>query len=633
MKKHAYLIMAHNDFGSLKHLLAAIDDKRNDIYLHIDAKTWFVDQQEIGTWVKESVLFFTPRMDVRWGHTSLVECELLLLEQATLHGQYHYYHLLSGIDFPLKSQDEIHEYLSDKDREFLAYHYPGEYGDDYMHKIKYYHPFMRWCGKGGFDGPGIKNAIRRTLSFWQWKIVEKQKEWGIDRTKRYKDFQFVKGCNWFSITDDFARYIIACRRQIIKMSRFMNTPDEVFMASLAINSQYKDRIENESLRCIDWKRGDPYEYTIEDLPQLLGAKEFFARKISYTRQPELVRSLEQKISPGKESAARHHCGSEPLVSVVVPIYNVENYLDKCLESIQNQTYRNIEVIMVDDGSTDRSGSIAKEFSQKDKRFLYCHQSNGGLSVARNSGIEASTGEYIAFIDSDDYIDSTFIEKLLIAALEKDADIVSCGYYKETNIVEKIGYDSYETLSRTAAMRVLGVIFPKEYTLMVIACNKLFRKTVFDTVRFKVGKIHEDEFTIHRIIDESDIVVTIPDVLYHYVVRTTSITGARNKADLRHFDIVDAHRDRVSCCKKQIYSDFYRLIVYSMFEEIIQLMLRYSFEDYDKYHLSSRFRKIMFSECIKHYDQLDRHQKKEYFLAIFSPKMYVKRIKRIEGTAK
>ena len=627
MKKHAYLIMAHNDFESLQHLLRAIDDKRNDIYLHIDKKTWYVDQDEIRSWVRESELFFTKRTDVRWGHTSFVKCELLLLQEAAAHAKYYYYHLLSGIDFPLKSQDEIHDYLEDKDIEYLDHHHQGYDGDDYMYKIMYYFPLMRWCGKWRFNNRGKRAAIRRKLGEFQWQLLEWQKKKGIDRTRKYRDFDFVKGCNWFSITDDFARYVLANSKKIMRMYRFTDAPDEIFMASLAVNSEFRDKVENKSLRSIDWRRGDPYEYTLSDLPELLESDAFFARKISFSRQPELVRGLEKKIGYHKNTAG---FTDKPIVSIVVPIYNVETCLRKCLESIAAQSYRNIEVIMVDDGSTDTSSEIAKQFSENDSRFVYYYQRNGGLSAARNTGIEKAIGEYIAFIDSDDYIENNFVEKLLSVAIEKNADFVSCGYYRETNTVEAIGYDCEETLSRTAAMAVLGVIFPKEYTLMVIACNKLFKKTVFENVRFKIGKIHEDEYTIHRIIDASSVAVTIPDILYHYVIRPSSITGSGNNADLRHFDIIDAHRDRVNYCRKQIYCDFYRLIVYSMFEEIVQLMIRYNDETYKKFGLNDRFRKIMISECVKNYDQLDKYQKKEYLMAILSPKGYAKRIKSIEN---
>ena len=135
--KHAYLIMAHSDFESLKYLLSAIDDKRNDIFVHIDKKTSYVDFDEIKTWVKNAGLFFVPRINVRWGHSSFVKCELVLLGSATKQRHYHYYHFLSGIDYTLKSQDDIHAQLQDKNLEYINYHFDGESDDDFAYKIRY----------------------------------------------------------------------------------------------------------------------------------------------------------------------------------------------------------------------------------------------------------------------------------------------------------------------------------------------------------------------------------------------------------------------------------------------------------------------------------------------------------------
>ena len=133
--KHAYLIMAHNNFESLKYLLKAIDDDRNDIYLHIDKKTSYVDLEEIRTWVTKAGLFFAPRIKVFWGHFSVVQCELNLLRMATSKGKYHYYHFLSGVDYPIKSQDEIHECLKDCNKEFVTYHENGTAGDIFDYKM------------------------------------------------------------------------------------------------------------------------------------------------------------------------------------------------------------------------------------------------------------------------------------------------------------------------------------------------------------------------------------------------------------------------------------------------------------------------------------------------------------------
>jgi hypothetical protein len=153
------------------------------------------------------------------------------------------------------------------------------------------------------------------------------------------------------------------------------------------------------------------------------------------------------------------------------------------------------------------------------------------------------------------------------------------------------------------------------------------------LKYAVGKIHEDEYIVHRIIDECDIVCTVTNALYHYRIRQDSITGASRDEDLRHFHILDAHLDRVACCNKQFYGEFYRKIVYSMFEELILLMTRYSPETYKKEHLTGKFRWLMITLCLKYYKQLDNHQKKEYIRAIISPLGYVEYIRKHEGQNK
>ena len=625
-KRHAYLIMAHNNFESLKYLLWALDDKRNDIYLHIDKKTTYVDFDEIRTWVKSSGLYFVPRTDIHWGHVSMIKCELTLLSEATATEHYHYYHLLSGVDFPLKSQDEIHSFFEDKNLEYIAYHDNAEFQDEFLYKVKYYHPYMKWVERGNITGGGKKNGLKRKLDYRQKLFIEKQQKKGVDRTKKYPGMHFVKGENWFSITDDFARYVVSQHTKILKMYSMTNTADEIFLATLAINSEFKDRLEGKSLREIDWERGRPYQFTCADLPQLKNSDKIFARKVSYVDAPHLVRGLMEHIGI-KEAAAAE---KEPLVTVVVPIYNVEDYLAECLDSLETQTYQKIEVLLIDDGSKDGSANVAKAYEAKDPRFKYISQKNQGLSAARNTGIAKAKGEYISFIDSDDWVEPDYVESMLKTAIENDADLVDCGFIREDGTHSITAFKENHVYSRTGAMNVLDNIFTDDYLLMILACNKLIRTKVMDHVKYTVGKIHEDEYIVHRMIDECDIVCTVTNPLYHYRIRQDSITGANRDEDLRHFHVLDAHLDRVDCCNKQFYGEFYRKIVYSMFEELILLMRRYSPETYKKEHLTGKFRWLMITQCIKNYKQLDSHQKKEYIRAIISPQGYVEYIRKHEG---
>ncbi len=145
MKKHAYLIMAHNEFHMLKNLMHELDDERNDIYIHVDKKTKVVDENEISSWAVNAGVFFVPRMKIFWGTISQVKCELMLLE-AAIKGKYHYYHLISGCDFPLKDQDFIHNYLKDESGEFISYHMDGEDNDPVLYTVSYYYPILRFVG-------------------------------------------------------------------------------------------------------------------------------------------------------------------------------------------------------------------------------------------------------------------------------------------------------------------------------------------------------------------------------------------------------------------------------------------------------------------------------------------------------
>ena len=165
-----------------------------------------------------------------------------------------------------------------------------------------------------------------------------------------------------------------------------------------------------------------------------------------------------------------------LVSVVVPVYGVEKYVEKCLDSLSHQSYENIEVIVVDDGSTDRSGDICEEFAKKDKRIKVFHKTNGGLSDARNYGIKRAKGEYVCLVDSDDWVKSGFVEKMVNVALRENADIVVCGY--NDMVPGRITMTGEE-----ATMRLLV----EQENVDIIAWNKMYRRSLFDDVSYPEGE--------------------------------------------------------------------------------------------------------------------------------------------------
>ena len=217
---------------------------------------------------------------------------------------------------------------------------------------------------------------------------------------------------------------------------------------------------------------------------------------------------------------------KPMISVIVPVYNVEKYLKKCVSSLCNQTYKNIEIILIDDGSTDSSGTICDNLKQTDKRIIVFHKINQGLSSARNAGIRLSSGNFIAFVDSDDYVASDMIELLYKNLVEYNADISACGYtmvYKNKNVSisnnDKITvYKRIDALKKMFLKNDIGMIF----------CNKLFKKKLFENIEFPLFQNFEDINTIYKVINKADSVVYDPTEKYYYIQREDSINGKNFK---------------------------------------------------------------------------------------------------------
>ncbi|MCR5704433.1 MAG: glycosyltransferase, partial [Eubacterium sp.] len=237
------------------------------------------------------------------------------------------------------------------------------------------------------------------------------------------------------------------------------------------------------------------------------------------------------------------------VSIIVPVYNVEKYLPTCIDSLVNQSYQNLEIILVDDGSKDRSGEICDEYARQDQRIIVIHKENGGLSDARNAGIDKASGDYLAFIDSDDWVDNSMIEKMILKIKETDSDVAICN--------ARLAYDDYrrvdspvwsieeEVLSGTEAMQRLG---QKGKVCYIIACNKLYKKKIFEQIRYPKGYIHEDEAVIHYVYENSEKVCLIPEDLYYYRQREDSIMG--NGFSIKRIDSLVALSDRISFFHKR-----------------------------------------------------------------------------------
>lgn len=211
----------------------------------------------------------------------------------------------------------------------------------------------------------------------------------------------------------------------------------------------------------------------------------------------------------------------PKISIIVPIYNVEPYLRKCLDSIVGQTYRNLEIILVDDGSTDNCGAICDEYAARDGRIIVIHQLNGGLSKARNSGLDIASGSYLGFVDSDDWIELDMFEYLISNALSEDANICICGRYEEyLQHSRSRGWPRRELLTREDAME--GLL--KNDLIQNFVWDKLWERKLFDNVRFPVGRTYEDIATVYHPFGKASKILCLPDAKYHYLQREASIVG-------------------------------------------------------------------------------------------------------------
>ncbi len=265
-----------------------------------------------------------------------------------------------------------------------------------------------------------------------------------------------------------------------------------------------------------------------------------------------------------------------LVSVIVPIYKVEKYLEKCINSIISQTYKNIEIILVDDGSPDNCGKICDNYAKKDKRIKTFHKKNGGLSDARNYGLKKSIGEYILFVDSDDWIDPEMVE-ILVNSLEKNnTDISICGIKLiKNNDVEYLKWFKEDTiLQKEEALKMLL----ENKVITNHAWNKLYRKEIIEKTPFPKGKLYEDARIMHNVFLNCNSVSITKEYLYNYLIRDTSISGV-NKIE-NNLDYIDAFIKRYEDMKD--ISQEYKEICYYQICNIIGIVFtNYVFTEEDK----------------------------------------------------
>lgn len=283
--KHAYLIIAHTDSYCLDILINMIDDDRNDIFLLIDSKSKLQGDKIL---VHHSNLYLLPKIDIRWGDYSQIQAELNLIEYAVNTGLYNYFHLLSGQDLPIKTQDYIHNFFNNLPIKYNFVGFSTEPNLDYniKERTNYYTFFTKYYRESN-------QLKRKFFSILRNSIIKLQKNCNFARS--FDGIKLYKGCNWFSITLEAAKFLVSQKQLINKYFSHTHAPDELFLQSILRNNiQFAETFYdlnsefNGCLREIDWRRGSPYVWERDDFQQLINSHRLFARKFSSSTDREII---------------------------------------------------------------------------------------------------------------------------------------------------------------------------------------------------------------------------------------------------------------------------------------------------------------------------------------------------------
>lgn len=257
----------------------------------------------------------------------------------------------------------------------------------------------------------------------------------------------------------------------------------------------------------------------------------------------------------------------PLISVIVPIYNVEKYLSRCVDSIINQTYKNLEIILVDDGSPDNCPKMCDDYAEKDSRIKVVHKKNGGLSDARNAGMTVASGEYISYIDSDDYVAVDFFEILLNTIQKENSDIAECGvvkFYEDNrfdDFADDLSVKTYETQDALSALIAENPFHQHVW-------NKLYKTELVKDIPYAVGKLNEDEFWTYQVFGKAQKISKVNKIMYFYFQRNSSIMGVG--FNIRRLDALEGKANR----QKYIEKNFPALSVQSKIDLYGSCMFAY-----------------------------------------------------------
>ncbi len=308
------------------------------------------------------------------------------------------------------------------------------------------------------------------------------------------------------------------------------------------------------------------------------------------------------------------------ISIIIPIYNVEKYIDECVQSVLEQTYRNLEVILVDDASPDRCPKLCDQYAKEDQRITVVHQKNMGLSGARNTGLQYATGEYILFLDSDDYLDKDFCEKTLMAAEETQADIV----VGEISSVDENGkhlegdnnlcFERNEVLDNPHAMQSLI----EQTNMKGYAWGKLYRREVAEGITYPVGKVYEDRFTVPKYFHRAKCVCLCHGAVTFYRMRDTSISHEVSMKKLN--DLLEAEEWMITFCKEN-YPELVNAMESVYFGRYVHLwlLLYDAGQKKEAKALAQRMKKVYKSYA--DHPGIRKAHKMSYRFIFFAPGMY------------
>lgn len=314
-------------------------------------------------------------------------------------------------------------------------------------------------------------------------------------------------------------------------------------------------------------------------------------------------------------------GKNILISVVVPVYNVENYLAKCVDSLINQTYKNKEILLIDDGSSDSSGNMCDEFAKKNKNIRVFHKENGGLSDARNYAIPYIKGQYVAFVDSDDYVDVDYLERMISPAQSNDFDIVISTHINETSNGKLLASKNIDLTSHylTPGQALETMCYEIEFGTS--ACGKLISRTLVESFAFPTGKLYEDLATIYKMIGASRKIIFLNMPMYHYIQRGGSIRNSNWKPSV--MDIMEASQNLLDYIDSS-YPDIHKAGVQRYFFSANELYIR-AFNEEDYLQIVEPIRKKLKTlwPDIKTNPNIQSKQFLRYWMLVNSPCLYRK----------